>query len=42
MAKQPYRIKVFEDTGKSIFEFSDPDPDTLIRKTAKAFRDKFQ
>lgn len=38
---KPYRMKVFEETGKPIFDFKDKDPEELIKKADKAFKDKF-
>ncbi len=39
--KQPFRIKVFEDTGRTITEICDDNPDNLIKKTNKFFKEKF-
>lgn len=41
MSKQPYRAKIFDDTGHALTEIKDPNPENLAKKTNKFFKEKF-
>lgn len=37
---KPYRVKIYEDTGKPIHELIDEDINELAKKTSKYFKEK--